>query len=110
KACRRLGLPPSCRTRNGSEREGGSASMSATAQQNWKKDFGLEDRKPPHFFSSVDQLDDATGKVPQAHALRRAFEQLGIDGVFCQERSPAVYFRQVTKVHPAPIPNLHPPF
>jgi hypothetical protein len=81
--------------------------MTAAAQKDWQKDFGLDDWKPPHFFSSVDQLDDAAGNVPQAHALRRAFEQLGIDGVLCQERSPVVYFRQVTKIDAAGIINLH---
>jgi hypothetical protein len=81
--------------------------MSTTAQQDWKKDFGLDDRKPPHFFSSMDQLDDTAGRVPQPHALRRAFEQLGIDGVLCQERSPVVYFRQVTKIDANLIINLH---
>ena len=81
--------------------------MIATAQKDWKKDFGLDGRKPPHFFSSVDQLDDAAGKVPHPHTLRRAFEQLGIEGVLCQERSPVIYFRQVRKIDPADIINLH---
>jgi hypothetical protein len=79
----------------------------ATAQQDWKKDFGLDGRKPPHFFSSVDQLDDAAGKVPHPHALRRAFEQLGVEGVLCQERSPVIYFRQVREIDPTGIINLH---
>jgi hypothetical protein len=73
----------------------------------WKNDFGLADREPPTFFSSVDQLDDVGAKVPQPHALRRAFEQLGIDGVLCQERSPVIYFREVQKIDTAEIINLH---
>jgi hypothetical protein len=81
--------------------------MITAAQKDWKQDFGLDSRKPPHFFSSVDQLDDAAGKTPQPHALRRAFEQLEIDGVLCQERSPVIYFRQVKKIEPADIINLH---
>lgn len=81
--------------------------MIGTAPKDWKKDFGLDGQKPPHFFSSVDQLDDAVGKVPHPHALRRAFEQLGIEGVLCQERSPVIYFRQVREIDPADIINLH---
>lgn len=81
--------------------------MTTTAKHDWIKDFGLDDRKPPHFFSSLDQLDAEAGKAPQPHALRRAFEQLGIDGVLCQERSPVVYFRQVTKIDADEIVNLH---
>lgn len=81
--------------------------MIATAQKDWKKDFDLDGRKPPHFFSSVDQLDDAAGQVLAPHALRRAFEQLGIEGVLCQERSPVIYFRQVRKIDSVDIINLH---
>ncbi|HCA80969.1 MAG TPA: type I restriction endonuclease subunit M [Bacteroidetes bacterium] len=81
--------------------------MITTAPNDWKKDFGLDGRKPPYFFSSVDQLDGAAGKVPHAHILRRAFEQLGIEGVLCQEHSPVIYFRQVRKIDPADIITLH---
>jgi len=81
--------------------------MNITGLTDWREEFGLDGRKPPHFFSSVDQLNDAAGKVPQPHALRRAFEQLGIEGVLCQERSPVIYFRQVRKIDPASILSLH---
>lgn len=81
--------------------------MTTAAQKDWKKEFGLDSRKPPHFFSSVDELDDAPGNVPQPHVLRRAFEQLGIEGVLCQERSPVIYFRQVREIDPADIINIH---
>ena len=81
--------------------------MTTTASKDWKKDFGLEDRKPPHFFTSVNELDGEAGKVPHSHTLRRAFEKLGIDGVLCQERSPIIYFCQVRKIDPAQIITLH---
>ena len=81
--------------------------MITAAPKDWKKDFGLDGREPPHFVSSVGQLDDAAGTVPQPHALRRAFEQLGIQGVLFQERSPVIYFRQVREIDPAGILDLH---
>lgn len=81
--------------------------MTISAQKDWKKDFGLDDLKPPHFFSSVEQLDGAAGKVPHAHILRRAFEQLGIQGVLCQKRNPVIYFRQVRKIDTEDIIDLH---
>lgn len=80
--------------------------MAATGSTDWKKEFGLDDREPPYFISSIEQLDDA-GAVPQPHALRRAFEQLDIDGVLCQERSPIIYFRLVKTIDPAQILDLH---
>ena len=88
--------------------------MTATAKKDWKKDFGLDSRKPPYFFSSVDQLEDVAGKIPQIHALRRAFEKLGINGALCQDRSgtdeglqPVIYFYQVDKIDPNDILDLH---
>lgn len=81
--------------------------MTAAALKDWKKEFGLEGRKPPNFFSSVEQLGDAAGRAPQPHALRRAFEQLGVEGILCQERSPVIYFLQVKKIAPAGILGLH---
>lgn len=81
--------------------------MSTAAPKDWKKEFGLDDRKPPHFFTSIDQFDDPSGRVPQPHALRRAFEELGVEGVLCSERSPVIYFCQVKKIVPAEIIDLH---
>ena len=45
--------------------------MAGNAQQDWEKDFGLDSRKQPYFLSSVDQLGDASEKVPHPHTLRR---------------------------------------
>ncbi len=88
--------------------------MTATPGTDWRKDFGIADKRPPQFFSSVDQLDDAAGQSAQPLALRRAFEQLGIDGVLCQERAgrdeglqPVIYFRQVKKIDPVEIAEIH---
>lgn len=81
--------------------------MTTAAQKDWMKDFGLDGRKPPHFFSSVEQLDDSPGAVSQRHTLRRAFMQIGIEGVLCQERSPVIYFRQVGEIDPADIIDTH---
>jgi hypothetical protein len=81
--------------------------MTTAASKDWIEEFGLGGREPPEFFSSADQLNDSSGKVPQPHALRRAFEEFGVHGVLCQERSPVVYFRQVKKVDPDQILELH---
>ena len=58
-------------------------------------------------FRALTELDDVAGRVPQPHALRRVFGGLGIEGILCQERSPVIYFRQVRKIDPADIINLH---
>jgi hypothetical protein len=83
--------------------------MATAAQKDWKQEFGIAGWNPPHLFTSVQQLNDAAGKVPQSHALRRAFEheELKIDGILCHERTPVIYFRQVKKIDPAEITKIH---
>lgn len=88
--------------------------MTAATATDWRQEFGIADKQPPEFFSSADQLEDAAGKAAQPHTLRRAFEQLGIDGVLCQERAgrneglqPVIYFRQVRRIDPAEIAKIH---
>lgn len=88
--------------------------MATETQRDWKDEFGIADRHAPQFFSSVDQLDDTAGKAPQPHALRRAFEQMRIDGVLCRERAgtdeglqPIIYFRQVERIDSAEIKTIH---
>ncbi len=78
-----------------------------TAEKDWKTEFGLDSLKPPHFFSDVRELDGKAGRIPQPHALRRAFEEFQIDGVLCQERSPLIYFREVAKIKVREVAELH---
>ncbi len=81
--------------------------MILKAPQDWKKEFGLESLKPPRFFSTVEQLNIEPGNVSQPHALRRAFEDLKIDGILCLDRNPVIYFRQVSSLNPDKIYRLH---
>ena len=39
--------------------------MTAARVADWRKDFGIAERRPPQFLSSVDQLDQPGGAVPQ---------------------------------------------
>ena len=65
-------------------------------------------------FQASTSFDDSEGEAPQPHALRRAFEHLGINGVLCQERAgpdeglqPVIYFREVRKIDPDEITRIH---
>lgn len=78
--------------------------MTANTAQNWRKDFGLNNRKPPGFFSSTDDLGPT---VPQAHVLRKAFELLKLDGILCTENSPLIYFKQVSNITSDKVLKLH---
>lgn len=81
--------------------------MTTAAQKDWKKDFGLDGRKPPSLFTSKEELKPAT---PQAHLLRRAFELLELDGVLCADHSPLIYFKQVKRITAEAVYKLHQQF
>jgi type I restriction-modification system DNA methylase subunit len=78
--------------------------MIAHATQNWRKEFGLDKRKPHSFFSNTDDLSPG---VPQAHVLRKAFDLLKLDGILCTENSPLIYFKQVNNITPDQVLKLH---
>ena len=78
--------------------------MTATSATAWQKEFGIEKRKPPAFFSSNADLGLA---VPQAHVLRRAFDLMELDGVLCADNSPLVYFKTVGRINLAEVARLH---
>ena len=78
--------------------------MSATPVADWRRDFGLDGRNPPNLFTSKAELAPAT---PQAHLLRRAFDDLKVDGILCVDHSPLAYFKLVKRVTPEAVAELH---
>src|SRR5271157_3492523 len=81
--------------------------MTTPPGSDWQQEFGVNDRMPPSFFSSKDDLDRT---VPQAHVLRRAFDLLDLDGVLCTDNSPLIYFKQVPRVNPSDVAELNQQF
>lgn len=81
--------------------------MTAGTSKEWLRDFGIESRSAPSFYASQDDLDSAVPSPPQAHVLRRAFEELGLSGVLCLDNSPIIYFREMAKIEPAKVAALH---
>lgn len=81
--------------------------MSTTAPTDWRRQFGIDGRKPPTFFRSLEEVDAAGAAAPQPHVLRRAFEHLSLDGVLCQDRAPVIYFREVARIEPDEVTRLH---
>ena len=78
--------------------------MSKATVKDWRKEFGISERKPPRLFSSKDEI---TNKVPQGHLLRRAFDVLGLDGILCADHSPLAYFKTVKRITPQEVFELH---
>jgi hypothetical protein len=81
--------------------------MIAAPTSHWRTEFGIEERRAPSFFGHLADLEGASNGVPQAHVIRRAFEDLGLDGVLCQDNSPIIYFRVVDQLDPDVVAAIH---
>ncbi len=81
--------------------------MSTTASTDWRREFGIDGRSPPTFFTSLEEIDASHPPAPQPHVLRRAFEQLALDGVLCQDQAPVIYFRLVERIEPDEVAAIH---
>ena len=81
--------------------------MTASIRKDWKEEFGIERRKPPTFFAGPGDLDTAGLATPQIHVLRRAFDDLNIDGALCLESHPLIYFRLMDGLDVTSVAALH---
>src|SRR5262245_15657193 len=81
--------------------------MPTTPLTDWRKEFGIEGREPPAFFSRPQEIDEAGSAAPLPHALRRAFKELQLDGILCLEKTPIIYFRQVEQIELEEVVRLH---
>ena len=71
--------------------------MALDPANDWRTQFGLSSWPPPMFFASKKDIDAAGPDFPQAHALRRAFDSMGLNGIVCFGRTPAIYFKEVPR-------------
>jgi type I restriction-modification system DNA methylase subunit len=81
--------------------------MMAAISSSWISQLGLADKQTPEFFRSYDELLAQTSGVVQVHAMQRAWQDLGLDGIWYQDRSPYVYFKEVERIDPVAIKKLH---
>ena len=69
--------------------------------------FDLGDTSPPVFFRSYEEIEEHSGRHPYSHLMRRAWESMELCGVFCVDRKPTVYFKEVERIDPEQIRILH---
>lgn len=81
--------------------------MTTGTSKNWQKDFGIDRKSYPNFYSGT---GDLTKTVPQAHNLRHAFELFDLDGILCSENTPLIYFKLVESIKPHDVLSLHQQF
>jgi hypothetical protein len=72
--------------------------MSAATGKDWREGFGVSGRKPPEFFHHKDDLEKVAASASQAHALRRAFDTMKLDGIACLDGVPMIYFREMARI------------
>lgn len=68
-----------------------------------QEEFEVGSNSTGFFFDSRDQLSRAR----HAHTLRTAFDLLGLDGIFCAENAPLVYFKKIKRFNSEVIASLH---
>ncbi len=69
--------------------------MSTASAASWQREFGVENGAYPGFVASKDEL---AREGRYAHGLEQAFELLELDGMFCSEQTPLVYFKEVDEI------------
>jgi hypothetical protein len=71
------------------------------------EDLGLKNVEAPVLFRSQQELESQTRLFPYAHLVRRAWDTLDLDGVYCVDRRPTVYFKQVQRIDEQKLAEWH---
>jgi len=81
--------------------------MNAIPNIIWQGEFGIDTTNSPNFFANKDDIDLRDAPVSYAHVVRRAFDLLDLDGVWCDQNTPLVYFKVVEHITVKGISELH---
>lgn len=81
--------------------------MSKSTIVDWREQLGLIDRRSPEFFDSIEEFNAGTRSISQAHAMRRAWKDLELDGILCINNAPYIYFKEVSGINYDQMRELH---
>jgi type I restriction-modification system DNA methylase subunit len=81
--------------------------MNATVSQSWIEQLNLADKQVPEFFRSFEELEAAQTGISQIHVMRRAWQDLELDGILYQDKSPYIYIKEVSSIDPQETKKLH---
>ncbi|MEI6330124.1 MAG: N-6 DNA methylase [Pseudanabaena sp. ELA645] len=81
--------------------------MNATVSQSWIEQLNLADKQVPEFFRSFEELEAAQIGISQIHVMRRAWQDLELDGILYQDKSPYIYIKEVSSIDPQETRRLH---
>ena len=74
------------------------------------KDFNLQGVSAPEFFRSLEEIEKYAGRHPYSHLMRRAWETMHLDGIFCVDGRPTVYFKEVKQIRSTLLRTLYQKF
>jgi len=83
--------------------------MSVTSAQ-LIKDFNLQGVFAPDYFRSAEEIEKHAGRHPYSHLMRRAWETMHLDGIFCVDGRPTVYFKEVKQINSTLLRALYQKF
>lgn len=69
----------------------------------WKERLGVAERRSPEFYDRAAAVLD----TPHALAIRTAFDEVGLSGIFCVQGVPTIAFLNVAQFDPAAVVNIH---
>lgn len=81
--------------------------MNKSLISDWREQLGLSERRPPEFFHSLEAINTGNKSLPQAHAMRRAWKDLELDGILCVNNAPYIYFKEVSGIDSVQMRELH---
>jgi len=81
--------------------------METKLNPDWIEQLGLSERQPPEFFRSIEQINSGDQPLPQAHAMRRAWQDLELNGILYINKAPYIYFKEVSRIESGQIRRLH---
>jgi hypothetical protein len=81
--------------------------MTDKRNNSWVRQLNLSNRHPSEFFLKLEDIDAAESIPPQAHAMRRAWQDMKLDGILCLDNAPLIYFKEVATIEPKDIRVLH---
>lgn len=73
----------------------------------WLRELGLDKTSAPQLFRTISDLDTVAEPLATAHALRRAWEAMALDGVYCSGGTPLAYFKEFPRHDAAALTKLH---
>lgn len=71
--------------------------------ETWKERLGLDNRSAPEFYDSARMVAD----TPHALAIRSAFDELGLSGIFCVQGVPTIAILNMAMFDATRVIDLH---